>query len=166
MRLLISVALVCMSAIPAFAGFERWTVESEKDPFSGGLRTTINYMSSVRSGVLVICDSAQKGLEVRMIPGFAYEASLEGYTPDVEFAIDGERLMGQPGVTGSVGDNLAASMTMLTGDTAQKFVDAFAGAKSQIAIKDGIADRPYLLNARGSTKAGDALVKCMAAQSK
>ena len=38
------------------------------------------------------------------------------------------------------------------------------GAKRQIAVKDGISDRPYLLTASGSTKAGAALVKCMEGQ--
>lgn len=162
--------LVCIaffiSATSSIAGFQTWDASVEEDPFSGGRRVTASFMSSLRSGVLVICDTAEQGLLVRAIPGFAYDPSLEGGTPEIEFAFDGKRLLGQSGQTGAVGDNLAVSQTMLSVDNSWLFVEAFAGAKKQVAIKDGISDRPHLLTASGSTKTGAALVKCMEGQKK
>jgi len=146
------------------AGFDSWSAESEDDPFSGGNRTTVDYFSSSRSGVLIICDTAEPGLMVRAIPGFAFDDSLSGYTPEMEFAVDGTRVLGQSGRVGAVGDNVAAAETQLSKENSEAFVKAFAGAKKQVAIKDGISDRPFLLTARGSTKAGAALVRCMANQ--
>lgn len=162
--ILLAMIAVAISYSSAVAGFQSWSADTEEDPFSGGKRVTVSFMSSVRSGVFVICDTAETGLMVRAIPGFAYEASLTGFAPEIEFAFDGERLFGQSGKTGAVGDNLAAAQTTLTTENAQSFVRAFAAAKKQIAIKDGISDRPHLLTARGSTKAGRALVGCMEAQ--
>lgn len=163
-RLLASTAAVLMAAAPAMAGFGQWSVETEEDPFSGGKRVTVDYSSSIRSGVIIICDTSEAGLMVRAIPGYAFEPVLAGATPEIEFAFDGKRLLGQSGETGAVGDNLAASQTTLSKENSQAFVEAFAAAKKQIAIKDGISDRPHLLTARGSTKAGAALVECMKSQ--
>jgi hypothetical protein len=151
-------------ATPAHADFESWSFESEDDPFSGGNRTTVDYSSSARSGVLILCDTAKPGLVVRAVPGFAFNDALSGYTPELEFAIDGQKVLGQSGAVGAVGDNIAASETTLSVDNAKAFVKAFAAAQKQIAVKDGISDRPFLLKARGSTKAGAALVKCMEGQ--
>jgi hypothetical protein len=157
--------LVAMfAAVPAHADFQRWSAETEEDPFSGGRRVTANFMSSLRSGVFIICDTAEQGLTVRAIPGFAHDPALESLSPEIEFAFDGKRLFGQTGRTGSVGDNLAAAETVLTVDNAWLFVEAFDGARKQIAVKDGISDRPHLLTAAGSSKAGAALVKCMQGQ--
>lgn len=153
-----------ISVGPASAGLMQWTAETEEDPFSGGKRVTVDFMSSFRSGVVIICDSAESGLMVRAIPGFAFDSDIEGFTPEIEFAFDGQRLLGQSGETGAVGDNLAVAQTMLSSENARKFVAAFAAAKKQIAIRDGISDRPHLLTARGSTKSGEALVGCMDSQ--
>lgn len=162
--LLTTAAIVAFSAAPTLAGFQSWSVEVDNDPFSKGSRVTVDYSSSMRSGVLIICDTAEHGLTVRAVPGFTFSEQMRGYEPLVEFAIDGERLLGQKGETGSVGDNLAAVETKLETSDAEKFVEAFAAARRQVAVKDGISDRPYLLSARGSTKAGAALVKCMERQ--
>lgn len=165
MRIIAGVcAFLIASSAPALAGFNSWTAESEDDPFSGGNRTTVDYSNSIRSGVLIICDTAQPGLMVRAVPGFAFEAGLSDVTPEMEFAIDGAKILGQTGRVGAVGDNIAAAETQLSKENSETFVKAFAAASKQIAIKDGISDRPFLLTARGSTKAGAALVKCMAAQ--
>nr|WP_298095977.1 hypothetical protein [uncultured Shinella sp.] len=139
-------------------------MESEDDPFSGGNRTTVSYSSSTRSGVIIFCDTAKQGLTVRAVPGFAFEDSLNDITPELEFAIDGKRLVGQSGTVGTVADNLAVSETALSVGNSETFVVAFVRAEKQVAIKDGISDRPHLLKARGSTKAGAALVRCMAGQ--
>lgn len=157
-------AILLGSAAPALAGFNSWTAESEDDPFSGGNRTTVSYASSERSGVLIVCDTAQQGLMVRAVPGFAFDSQLTGFVPELEFAVDGIRILGQTGQVGAVGDNLAAAETQLSKGNAEAFVRAFAAASKQVAIKDGISDRPFLLTARGSTKAGTALTKCMSGQ--
>lgn len=125
---------------------------------------TVTNMTSFRSGVLIICDSSEQGLTVRIIPGFAASAELVGFEPQVEFAIDEKRIFGQAGETGSVGDNLAISQTKLLPENAKIFVEAFATAKKQVAIRDGISDRPHLMTARGSTKSGADLVACMKKQ--
>lgn len=164
MRVVFIILLAMLGAAPARADFLRWSAETEEDPFSGGRRVTVNFMSSIRSGVFIICDTAEQGLTIRAIPGFAYETGLEFLTPEIEFAFDGKRLLGQSGRTGSVGDNLAAAETTLTVENSWLFAEAFDGARKQIAIKDGISDRPHLLTAAGSSKAGAALVKCMEGQ--
>ncbi|CAN7345667.1 hypothetical protein [Neorhizobium sp. LjRoot104] len=160
----VALGLVAVSAGVVDAGFQAWTVDSEDDPFSKGTRVTVDFMSSLRSGVLFICDSAESGLLIRAIPGFAHEPILKGIVPKIEIAIDGKLLFGQDGETGAVGDNLAVSQTMLSPDNAKSFATTFSAATKQIAIKDGISDRPHLLTARGSTKAGKALVACMERQ--
>lgn len=165
MRLLTAICLASLAITsPALAGFNSWTTESEDDPFSGGNRTTVDYSNSMRSGVLIVCDTAEPGLMVRAVPGFAMDANLSDFQPEMEFAVDGKRILGQAGQVGAVGDNVAAAQTQLSKENAEIFVKAFAAAQKQIAIKDGISDRPFLLTARGSTKAGAALVKCMAGQ--
>lgn len=151
-------------AQPALAGFEEWTSEAEADPFSGGAKISADYMSSFRSGIFVMCDTAEDGIRVRAVPGFDYDASLDGYTPTMKFAFDGKLLFEADGETGSAGNNLAISQVLLTGEKAKQFVDAFAAAKRQIAIEDGIADRPHLLKASGSTAAGSAIVGCLKKQ--
>jgi hypothetical protein len=160
----LSAVLFLSVTMPAAAGFQQWSVETEDDPFSGGKRVTVNFMSSLRSGVLVICDTAESGVMFRIIPGFAYEATLDEVTPEIEFAIDGKRLLGQDGKTGAVGDNLAIAQVMLTKENSEAVIAAFSTAKKQIAIKDGISDRPHLLTARGSTKASASLLACMEKQ--
>lgn len=163
-KLVVAAMAAMVGAGAAHAGFDSWTVESEEDPFSKGQRVTANISTSMRSGVIVICDTAERGLMVRAVPGFAYSDSMADFEPMLEFAFDGERLFGQLGETGAVGDNIAASQAMLTPSNAEMFVNAFAAAKKQIAINDGISDRPHLLAARGSTRAGEALQACMRKQ--
>lgn len=153
-------AILSMTSI-ADAGFESWTTDTESDPFSGGMKITASYFVSLRTGVLFMCDTSKVGLTVRAVPGYVYEAHMLGYSPIMEFAIDGEVLPGGEGTVGSVGDNLAAVDITISGDAAQTLLDKFAGAKRQIAVKDGMSDLPYLMKARGSTKAGQALSKCL-----
>ncbi len=164
-RLLIALAMGLALPTVSLAGFGEWSSEVEKDPFSKGQRVTVNNMTSIRSGVLMICDSSEKGLTVRIIPGFAAVEKLAGYEPHVEFAVDETLLFGQGGETGSVGDNLAVAQVQLTPQNAKILVDAFTKAKKQVAIKDGISDRPHLMSSRGSTKSGAALTACMDKQS-
>jgi hypothetical protein len=160
----IAAVLSLACALPSQAGFENWSVDRESDPFSGGESVSVNFMTSLRSGVVVLCDSAKHGLIVRAIPGFDYDAKLETFKPTVKFAFDGKLLFNADGETGAVGSNLAVSQVTLDGDQAKQFVEAFAAAKKQIAIDDGISDKPHLLTARGSTAAGQAVVSCIAKQ--
>lgn len=154
-------AVLLAASLPAHAGFDSWTFETEEDPFSGGERVVVDYSASLRSGVLLMCDSAQKGFLIRVIPGYTFEQDMAGFEPEMEVAFDGQRVLGQAGETGSVGDNLAISQVMLTAENAALFVEGFKKASKQVAIKDGMSDRPHLMRARGSTKAGEALQGCL-----
>lgn len=156
------VAILSSSSV-AVAGFQSWSTETESDPFSGGSKITASYFISLRNGVLFMCDTSAVGLTVRAVPGYVYEDRMADYKPVVEFAIDGAVVPGGEGRVVSVGDNLAAVDIVLSGDRAQILLDKFAHAKKQIALKDGMSDGPYLMKARGSTKAGQALLKCAGA---
>jgi hypothetical protein len=157
-------AFVACSSTTAHADFNRWAAEVENDPFTGGQKVAVDYSSSLRSGVAVLCDTSQSGVTIRAVPGFAFTEDMQSLEPLLEFAIDGTRLLSAKGSTGAVGDNIAASQVTLTGEEAKQFINAFANARKQIAIKDGISDRPHLLRASGSTKAGEALKACLAKQ--
>ena len=154
-------AVLLAASAPAHAGFDSWTFETEEDPFSGGERVVVTYSDSLRSGALIMCDSAQSGVMLRVIPGYASDPSYAGFEPEMEIAFDGKRVLGQTGETGAVGDNLAVAQVMLTPENAKLFVEGFKNASKQVAIKDGMSDRPQLLRARGSTKAGEALQSCL-----
>lgn len=160
-RNILMIAALLAAAAPAHAGFDSWTFDVEEDPFSGGERVVVDYSASMRSGALIMCDSAQEGFLIRVIPGYTFETDMAGFEPEVEVAFDGKRLLGQTGETGSVGDNLAVAQVMLTKENAALFVEGFKKASKQVAIKDGMSDRPHLLRARGSTKAGEALQGCL-----
>ncbi|MGC0053686.1 hypothetical protein ACNSPG_11550 [Brucella pituitosa] len=151
-------------ATVANAGLRQWTSESEADPFSGGKKVTVDYMDTLRSGVLISCDTAESGMQIRAIPGFDYVSSLALVSPSASFAIDGSRLFDADGETAQVGNNLAAVNIDLDSVQANRFVKAFAASKRQIAIQDGISDKPHLLTASGSTKAGKVLLSCLEAQ--
>lgn len=160
----LTLALALSWNAPAFAGFNSWSAESESDPFSGGTKVTVDYATSIRSGVFIVCDTAQHGMLVRAVPGFSYEEVLAGIKPVMQFAVDGKHLVDQEGSTGAVGDNLAAAQVQLTHENALTLVNAFVKAKKQIALKDGISDRPFLLRASGSSKSGAQLAKCLKEQ--
>jgi hypothetical protein len=160
-RILLIAATMMAMSLPAEAGFDSWTHETEEDPFSGGERVVATYSASLRSGALIMCDSAQSGMMLRVIPGYTSDPSYAGFEPEMEVAFDGKRVLGQTGETGAVGDNLAVAQVMLTPENAALFVEGFKKASKQVAIKDGMSDRPHLLRARGSTKAGEALQGCL-----
>ena len=157
-------AVLSSSISSAAAGFERWTAELEENPFSKGLSVTVSNMSTMRSGVVIMCDSAKVGILVRAVPGFAYTDILSLVEPNLQFAFDGNLLFSQSGETGSVGDNLAVAQVQLTSINSRRFVDAFMSASRQVAVQDGISDRPHLMNARGSTKTGKTLDACLKMQ--
>jgi hypothetical protein len=163
-RVCFSVFLLLSSASLGGAGLLQWSVDKQSDPFSGGDSVSVSFMSSFRSGVLLLCDSAHEGLTVRSIPGFDYDDKLDGFTPTVKFAFDGKLLFNTEGRVGKVGNNLAISEAELKGSQAKQFVDAFASAKKQTAIDDGISDKPQLLTANGSTASGAAILACISKQ--
>jgi len=162
-KTLLASTVLSLVAFPALADFQRWSYETEKDPFSGGERVTVTHMTSVRSGVLLMCDTSDPGLIVRVIPGYVTNGAA-GKMGTIKFAVDGELLLENFAVMGEVGDSLATSETILSFDKSTQLVDAMAAARKQIAIDDGFSDRPHLLNARGSTKSGEALKRCMLKQ--
>lgn len=167
MKKLISAALL-IGAISsqANAGFGRWTYKMESDPFSGGVRVTVDFQSSVQSAIFMWCDSAQKGATMRIVPGYGYTADMANFVSLMEIAIDGKKITAQTGSVVIVGANFAAIDIALDPAKANRMIDAFAGAKKQIAIKDGLTDKPHLLTAKGSAKSGVALMACMEKQTK
>ena len=151
-------------AVPANAGFGRWSYKMESDPFSGGVRVTVDIVTSIQSAIYIWCDSAQTGASIRVVPGYAYTADMAGFVSLLEIAIDGKKITAQTGGVVSVGANFAAIDVVLDTAKANRFIDSFAGAKKQIAIKDGLTDKPHLLTGKGSAKAGVALMACMLKQ--
>lgn len=160
----IAIAIFLSGVGAASAGFQSWSAESEPNPFNEKKSVTVSYLDSGRSGVFLLCDGGTGVLTVRAIPGFAYSMSLAIYEPTMRFAVDGKVVGEAKGETGSVGDNLAMSQAELDGDLAHEFIDAFIQGKSQIAVDSGIADRPQLLKARGSTNSGKALRECLSSK--
>ncbi|AQS41500.1 MAG: Hypothetical protein BHV28_08010 [Candidatus Tokpelaia hoelldobleri] len=161
-KVLLAIGMLAVSINNAVAGFNNWDYEMENNPFSGGIKIYSINMTSIRSGVAILCDSSEKAIKIRSIPGFVYDSSLDYVTPEIKIAIDGDIiLIGLEGRTGSVGDNLAMSEAKLEGDDARIFLTAFKKAARQVAIENGISTGPILLTARGSTKTGQALEKCL-----
>jgi hypothetical protein len=161
MRIAIALIAALVSAQPALAGLERWTAEVTDDPFSKGTRVVVDYMSSLRSGVLIFCDTKQSGVKIRALPGYVFQGLMADLTPKMEIAVDGEMVISGDAEVGSVGDNLTAVEVDFDKGLSQLFVDKFAVAQRQVALKDGMSDAPYLLSARGSTKAAGLLKKCV-----
>lgn len=163
-KIAVAVMAALAAALPhsAVAGFDSWTAEVESDPFSKKTKVIASYMESVRSGVLVFCDGGEHAVRIRAIPGYVWTAAMDGFEPTFQVAVDGELVYTGTGRTGFVGDNLATAEITLERAASDQFVAAFVAAKKQIAIKDGMSDTPQLLSARGSTKAGQALARCLA----
>jgi hypothetical protein len=145
---------------------QEWSFETTDDPFSGGQKVDADFMSSFRSGVFVLCDTAEFGLDIRAIAGWQYDAALEGVQPEGKFAVDGKILFSSVGRAASFGSNIAGVRFFLDQSKAAVFVEAMKVARKQIAVLDGISDKPHLLPAKGSTRVGEALEKCLAAQSR
>ncbi|WP_046668018.1 hypothetical protein [Neorhizobium galegae] len=155
---------LALVASPARADFLSWGVETVNDPFSGGQKVQASYSSSMRSGVFIICDTSASGMEVRVLAGWEYTADIEGMEPKGRFAVDGKIVGEAEGRTGAFGQNIAGASFTLDQPTARLLAAAMAKATSQIAVQDGISDRPQLLKPRGSTKAGQALSACLGKQ--
>ena len=67
MRAFLTLLALLMAGF-SHADFLRWSADTEEDPCSGR-RVKVNFMSSVRSGVFIICDTVERGLTVAPSPG-------------------------------------------------------------------------------------------------
>ncbi len=161
MRIATVLVVALVSAQPAWADFERWTSQVTEDPFTQGRRVVIDFMSSIRSGVVIFCDTKGTGVRIRAIPGYTFEGVMTTLTPKMEIAIDGEMAVSGDGDVGFVGDNMAIVEVSFDKGLSELFVEKFSAAKRQVALKDGMSDSPYLLSARGTTKVAGALKKCV-----
>lgn len=163
--------------IPAFLAtqalaYEVWNFKVEKDPFEGADRVTVSYFQSERSGVVILCRPDEGGLHFRMLPGWRFDGGdTEKYDHAImskfAIAVDGKVLDVTPTKSrfGNIDDNLANADVHIDHDSARNVVEAWINAKSQIALKDGVSDSPFLLTARGSTNSGRALEGCLDNQS-
>lgn len=147
------------------AGFGRWTVDTESDPFSKGDNVVAGYLSSVRSGVFIECDTAGYGIEVRAVAGWEVTSTellaLEAMDPKAAIAVDGEVLLQDLDTKpGACGQRVACITLTLDSKESEKLLNAFVSAKNQIALRDGISNKPHLLSAKGSTKSAKALLSC------
>ena len=145
--------------------FDRWEVEVKKNPFTNGVDVSSVYPISFRSQVAISCDSGKTGIRLVAIPGFEFSSDLSLITPKVKIAVDGNVISG--GLNGRVkafGANLAGVVVEIDNQQAEIITSAFAAAKRQIAIKDGISTKPFLLTARGSTKSAQKIQQCFRAQ--
>lgn len=164
-RIIWSSILALTFSTDAYAGFERWTANSKKNPFSGGTDVSVLYNVSRVAQVQVQCDSGKQGITIVAIPGYEVTPDALAYKPTVRFAVDGEIILS--GVSASVsafGANLAGVVIELTKENADKVTDGLLAAKRQIAIEDGLSSKPFLLTARGSTAAAKKVKQCYQAQ--
>jgi hypothetical protein len=145
------------------AGYQKWTVSEEKDPFSGGEKVTAEYALTARSAVLILCDSTGNGFELRAVAGWRGDSSLEQQTPTPRIAIDGDILDVTPSsARGSLfGNSIAGIVANYNKSDSRQIINAWKTAKSQIAIADSISSGPHLMTARGSTRAGQRLETCL-----
>jgi hypothetical protein len=162
-RVALVLSLLAISASGAKADFGSWSTEVKDDPFSGGQIVTADFMSTLRSGVFIFCDSTKNGLRIRSVPGFEFAPGMT-YAEWMRLAIDGKLFAPLIPSVGSVGANLAASEGLMLPDMEADFIKAFTNAKRQIAVKDGISDQPQILSADGSTETGKKLLACMQKQ--
>jgi hypothetical protein len=167
-RRVTGVALLMLIAMGghAFADFAAWGSSVENDPFSGDTKVTVDFLSSMNSGVLMICNTQRTGILVRTFSGLHFSDVPKGATTVLEFAIDGDRLLFQRGETIPIGNNFATAQVRLTRENSKALVSAFTKATRQIAIKDGISDGPFLLGTSGSLKAGSMLNECLNKQAR
>lgn len=163
LRLLVGfvATLIAMASAPAEAGFDRWSAETKYDPFTKGEQVTVSYMDSMRSGAAIICDAASSEVMIRVVPGYAFEQVMIDDTPKMAVAFDDVIMDLGTGEATSVGDNFAAVQVKVDLFTANRFSRLFRDAKRQIAFKDGMSERPMIMTARGSGRAGNDLARCI-----
>jgi len=165
MRLIFAILINLSFILSSHAGFQRWSTEIKSNPFSGGKDIDVLFNASRTQQVQVTCNSSKSGIQFVAIPGFELPSSLAGEIVDVKIAVDGAIVVAdQKGVVSAFGANLAGVVIPLDKNSATKVTEAMINATRQIAISDGISTQPFLLNARGSTKAGKSLNECLAVQ--
>ena len=160
--------LVLFAATSAEAGWKKWSSEVKTDPFTGGEKVFLGFSPSTNSSLSVKCDTSKTGIEVRSIPGWRGDNSLIDSKPTIKLAIDGDLLFIGQTITTSVGlyggDYLIGISAMLDQGQSEEFIARFVKAKRQIAMDDGMSTGPIITTARGSTKSGRALIKCLGKQ--
>ncbi|MCB8835964.1 hypothetical protein [Aurantimonas sp. VKM B-3413] len=149
-------------ATAAHAGFQRWDVEIEEDPFDNLGKLTMMNLDSIKTGMLIMCDEKSDAIIVRWASSFPYDQAAPPELADLPFSLafdTGERhdstadiaLLG----TGNMGFD-----TVFRGDEARQILTSFAGARSKIYVKIGNND-PSAFTARGSTAGAErALAYC------
>jgi hypothetical protein len=167
-RCLAVIAAVLITVNSAYAGWNKWSSEVKKDPFTGGEKVFLGFSPSTNSSLSIKCDTSKTGIEVRSIPGWRGDDSLTDRQPTIKLAIDGDLLFTNQTIATSVGlyggDYLIGISAMLDQRQSQEFIARFVKAKRQIAMDDGMSTGPTITTARGSTKSGRALIKCLGKQ--
>lgn len=143
------------AASPALADFQRWSVVVEDDPFDGKGRLSINYMDSLKSGVIILCEQGSNKITVRRASMFPFDqSSPPASSVTMALIVDrGESHLGFASTgllgTGNVGFDLVRE-----GDSARRLLQEMKDGKSKLYIKLGEAD-PEQFSLRGSTKAAE-----------
>lgn len=163
--ILLGFTLIFATITTANAGFERWTAETKKNPFSGGVDVSVLYNLNRDAQIQVNCDSAKQGITITAIPGYEASSDSLAFKPTIRFAVDGEIILSDIAArTAAYGANLLGVVIELTKENADKFTDGLLSAKRQIAIEDGMSTEPFLLTAKGSTAAAQKVKQCYQAQ--
>jgi hypothetical protein len=168
LRILAIILLSTLSAGNAFAGWNKWSSEVKVDPFTKGEKVFLDFSLSRNSSLNIKCDTSKSGIEILAIPGWRGDQSTTARTPQIQLAIDGDLLFAGETVNTSVGlyggDYLVGISALLDPRQSVEFINRFARAKRQIAMNDGMSSGPMIATARGSTKSGKSLTKCLGKQ--
>ena len=161
----VSIYLLCFLFFSASssvqAGFQVWSTEITSDPFNGGISVASNYADSLRSVVFVECSSETKRVTIKIIHGFQYTAEMESMHPKIRVAVDGAVTSSFEGSVGSFGDNIAGSYVELYDSQSKDFARKFASARKSVDFQSELSTGFFSTSARGTTKAGEALSKCI-----
>jgi hypothetical protein len=167
-RILVIAITTFLMVGSANAGWKKWSSDVKTDPFTKGEKVFLGFSLSTSSSLIVRCDTSQTGIEVRAIPGWRGDNSLLDRKPEVKLAIDGDLLFTNQKIDTNVnlygGDYLVGISAMLNRRQSEEFIARFVKAKRQIAMDDGMSTGPTITTARGSTRAGRALIKCLGKQ--
>lgn len=150
----IAVVAACMLVVsPAEAGFNRWSIKVDKDPFDNRGKLTLMNADSRSTGLLIMCEQGSDEITVRYASPFPYDQAAK---PDpiasFKLAFDtGQRHDGVAAV-GLLGTGNMGFDAPFANEEAKKILSSFASARSKIYIKINTND-PSAFTARGSTNA-------------
>lgn len=163
-QITIAIVTALLTTSTANAGWQRWSSTREKDPFDNSIKITVSYTESQSSIVLAKCDSKKRGIVLRIVTGLGFKSGYSDLDATLKVAIDGqiifEDLKGKTGSYGS-GVGILGADYPLDKTASFKLAKAMVGARRQVAFRDNLVDRAYLLNAKGSTKAFKQLADCV-----